>query len=148
MIHFLQRNAEVQPGFERVWKAKGCFHEADIDDDMILGFPWLQEKRVAVLPGDNALGVGEKRQCLVKGWPVTDAQLTAKTLAKTLPNWSGLKLQLGLRGDSQGGDIPGHQGLTEGEMVDTMNRCRLAEVEVTLAGKTLTTTEGTRCIKA
>ena len=28
MIHFLQRSAEVQPGFERVWKTKGCFHEA------------------------------------------------------------------------------------------------------------------------
>ena len=36
LIHFLQRSAE---GFERVWKSKGCFHEADIDDDPILGYP-------------------------------------------------------------------------------------------------------------
>ena len=57
MIHFLQRNAEVEPGFERLWEANGCFPEADIDDDMILRYPWLQENRVAVLPGDNALGV-------------------------------------------------------------------------------------------
>ena len=143
MIHFLQRNAEVKPGFERVWKAKGCFHEADIDDDMILGYPWLHENRVAVLPGDNALGVGERGQCLVEGWPVTDTRTTAKTPAKTLPDWSVRKLQLGLRGDSQGGDIPGHQGLTEWEMVEAMNRCRLAAAEVTLAAKTLTTSEGT-----
>ena len=79
MIHSLQRNAEAKPGFERVWKAKGFFHEADIDDDMGLGYPWLQENRVAVLPGDNALGVGESCQCLVEGWPVTDARPTAKT---------------------------------------------------------------------
>ena len=58
---------------------------------------------MAVLPGDNALGVGGKGQCLVEGWPVTDARPTAKTPAKTLPDWSVRKLQLGLRGDSQGG---------------------------------------------
>ena len=51
MIHILQRNAEVERGFETVWKAKGCFHEADIDDDMIPTYPWLQENRVTVLPG-------------------------------------------------------------------------------------------------
>ena len=56
LIHFRQRNAEVKPGFERVWKAMGFFHEADIDDDMILGYPWMQENRVAVLPGENAFG--------------------------------------------------------------------------------------------
>ena len=39
LIHFRRRNAEVKPGFERVWKTKGCFHEADIDDEMILGYP-------------------------------------------------------------------------------------------------------------
>ena len=67
LIHFLQINAEVKPGFERVWKARGCFHEADIDDDMILGVPWLQENRVAVLPADNALGVGERVDAWWKG---------------------------------------------------------------------------------
>ena len=66
MIYFLQTNAEVKPGFERVWKAKACFHEADIDDDMILGYPWLQKNRVAVLSGDNALGVGERCQCFLE----------------------------------------------------------------------------------
>ena len=34
-------------------EVKGCFHEADIDDDMMLPYPWLKENRVAVLPGDN-----------------------------------------------------------------------------------------------
>ena len=66
---------------------------------MIPGYPWLQENRVAVLPGDNALGVGEKGQFLVEGWPVTDARPTAKSPAKILPDWSVRKLQLGLRGD-------------------------------------------------
>ena len=70
---------------------------------------------------------------------VKDARPTAKTPAKTLPDWSVRKLQLALRGDSQGGAIPGHQGLTEGEMADAMNRCRLAAAEITLAAKTLTT---------
>ena len=51
MIYFLQRNAEVKHGVERVWKAKWCLHEANIDDDMILGYPWMQENRFAVLPG-------------------------------------------------------------------------------------------------
>ena len=109
LIHFLQRNAEVNPGFESVWKAKGCFHEADIDDDMILGYPWLQENRVAVLPGDNALGVCEKGQCLVEGWPLTEGRRTAKTPAKTLSDWSVRKLQLGLRGESQGVFFLGHK---------------------------------------
>ena len=54
---------------------------------------------MAVLPGDNALGVGQRGHCLVEWWPVTDTRPTAKTPAKTLPDWSVRKLQLGLRGD-------------------------------------------------
>ena len=59
---------------------------------MILGYPWLQENRVAVLPGDNALEVGKKGQCWVEGCPATDVRPTAKTPAKTLPDWSVRKL--------------------------------------------------------
>ena len=99
MINFLQINAEVNPGCKRVWKAKGCFHEADIDDEMILGYPWLQENRVAILLAENTLGVGENDQCLVEWWPVTDARPTTKTPANTLPDWSVRKLQWGLRGE-------------------------------------------------
>ena len=68
MVHFRERGVDVGPGKERVSGAKGCFHEAEIENDMILGYPWLQENRVAVLYGDNLLGVGEGCQNLVQGW--------------------------------------------------------------------------------
>ena len=53
MVHFRERGVDVGPGKEMVWRAKESFHEAEIEDDMILGYPWLKEDRVAVLPGDN-----------------------------------------------------------------------------------------------
>ena len=63
-----------------MWRAKGCFHEAEIEDDMILGYPWLQENRVAVLSGDIILEVGEGRQNLVEGWVKTTCPAKGKTL--------------------------------------------------------------------
>ena len=44
MVHFRERGVDLGPGKERVLGAKGCFHEAEIENDMILGYPWLQEK--------------------------------------------------------------------------------------------------------
>ena len=92
MVHFRERGVDVGPGKERVWRAKGCFREADIPDDMILGYPWLQENRVSVLSGDKLLGFGEGCQNLVEGWVKT----TGPAKGKSLPTWSIRKLQLAL----------------------------------------------------
>ena len=42
MVHLRERGVDVGPGMERVWRAKEYFHEAEIEDDMNLGYPWLQ----------------------------------------------------------------------------------------------------------
>ena len=39
------------------WRFQWRFHDADIEHDMILENPWLQEHKVAVLAGEDALGV-------------------------------------------------------------------------------------------
>ena len=59
MVHFRERGVDVGPGKERVWRAKGCVHEAEIEDEMILGYPWLQENRVAVLSGTISQDLGK-----------------------------------------------------------------------------------------
>ena len=58
------------PGSETEgWRLQGRFHDADIDDDMIVGYPWLQNHKVAVLAGEDALGVGRQIPYLLVGWP-------------------------------------------------------------------------------
>ena len=86
---------------------------------MILGYPWLQENRVAVLSGDNLLGVGEGCRNLVEGWVKT----TCPAKGKTLQTWSIGKLQLGLPGRTSGGDIPSLTRLDDYELLEVMNRC-------------------------
>ena len=79
MLHFRERGVDVGPGKERVWIAKGCFHEAEIEYDMILRYPLLQENRVAVLSGDNLLRVGEGCQNRVEVWVKTSGLAKGKT---------------------------------------------------------------------
>ena len=43
---------------ELVWRATGLPHEAEMEDEMILGYPLLCQHRLAVVPSDHALGVG------------------------------------------------------------------------------------------
>ena len=58
---------DLGPGKESVWMAKGCFHEAEIGNEIILGYPWLQENRGAVFSGDSLFRVGEEYRNLVEG---------------------------------------------------------------------------------
>ena len=49
------------------WRFQGRFHDADIEDDMILVYPWLQEHKVAVLEGEDALLLGREIRYLLVG---------------------------------------------------------------------------------
>ena len=117
IVHFRERGVDVGPGKERVWRAKGCFPEAEIEDDMILGYPWWQANRVAVLSADRVLAVGEGCRDLVEGW----VKITGPAKGKTLPTWSIRKRQLGLLGRTSGGDIPSFTRLDEDELLVVMN---------------------------
>ena len=56
---------------ELVWRAAGLLHEAEMEDEMILGYPWLCQHRLAVVPSDHALGVGSLTVGLRVGRKVT-----------------------------------------------------------------------------
>ena len=86
---------------------------------MILGYPWLQKNRVAVLSGENLLGVGEGCRNLVGGWVKT----TGPARGKTVWTWSIRKLQLGLPGRTSGRDTPSLTRLDVDELLEVMNRC-------------------------
>ena len=43
------------------------FHEADMEAEMILGYPWLCVHKLAVLPVERAPGVGTGNR-LIAGW--------------------------------------------------------------------------------
>ena len=51
---------------------KGNFHEADIEDELILGYPWLQENNLAVRKTEGALGCGWKNEIILTGWGEQD----------------------------------------------------------------------------
>ena len=51
---------------------KGKFNEADIEDELILEFPWLQENNLAVLTTEEALGCGWENEILLTGWEKED----------------------------------------------------------------------------
>ena len=53
---------------------KGKFHEADIEDELIRGFPWLQENNLAVLTTEGALGCGWENEILLTGWEKEDIE--------------------------------------------------------------------------
>ena len=50
-----------------VFTLKGNCHEADIEDELILGYPWLQENNLAVLTTEGALGCGWENEILLTG---------------------------------------------------------------------------------
>ena len=56
----------------------GKLHDADIENELILGYPWLQENNLAVLPAEEALACGLQNEILLGGWepPKTDSGST------------------------------------------------------------------------
>ena len=48
---------EANPG-AITFRLQGKFHDADIENELISGYPWLQEKNLAVLPAEEALACG------------------------------------------------------------------------------------------
>ena len=55
-----------------MWRATGLFHGAEMEDEMILGYPWLCQHRLAVVPSDHALGVGSTDRLIVS-WEEGDS---------------------------------------------------------------------------
>ena len=108
------------------WLFQGRFHDADIDDDMILGYPWLQEHNVAVPAGEDALGVGREIRDLLVGWPEQEKPEKDESL-HVVPKWSVRKLVLAIDGVLDEEGIPTPWRLNEDEMVGVMRMCEAAE---------------------
>ena len=64
---------KVQPNDdeELVWRVTGLFHEAEMEDEMILGYPWLCQHKLAVDPSDHAVGLGPTN-LMIAGWEEGD----------------------------------------------------------------------------
>ena len=83
----------VQPNDdeELVWRATGLFHEAEMEDEMILGYPWLCQHNLAVVPSDHALGVGSTGR-LIAGWEEGDSGFDPEN--ERVPDCAVRKLRL------------------------------------------------------
>ena len=133
----------VQPNDdeELVWRATGLFHEAELEDEMILGYPWLCQHKLAVVPGDHALGVGSTDR-LIAGWEEGDRGFDPED--ERVPDCALRKLRLCVE------DIVSQDGsegdwrvdvLDEDEMVEALNgRDCIDEEEVKL--RTMLMSEG------
>ena len=107
---------------------------------MILGYPWLQEHKVAVLQGEDALGVGREIRYLLVGWPEQEKPEKDKR-AQEVPKWIVRKMALAIDGFLDQEWIPTPWRMNENEMVGVMRICGAAEKEY--AVKTLVTSQGT-----
>ena len=76
---------------------QGRFHDADIEDDMILGYSWLQEQKVVVVAGEDALGVGREIRCLLVGWSEQEKPENDEP-TQVVPKWSVRKIALAIDG--------------------------------------------------
>ena len=64
---------------------------------MILGYPWLQEHKVAVLASEDALGVVRKIRYLLVGWS-EQGKPEKDELPHEVPRWSVRKMAFALDG--------------------------------------------------
>ena len=55
-----------------IFTLKGNFQEADTEDELILGYPWLKENNLAVLTTEGALGCGWENEIILTGWGKED----------------------------------------------------------------------------
>ena len=124
------REAELQVTFrereqpnddeELVWRVTSLFHEAEMEDEMILGYPWLCEHKLAVLPVDRALGVGTDNR-LIAGWEEEDEGFDHDD--ERAPDWAVRKLRLCVDDvvslDGSEGECVSYL-LTEAEMVEAV----------------------------
>ena len=53
---------------ENTFCLRGKFHEADIENELILGFPWLEENGLNIFPVQDALACGLQNKILLGGW--------------------------------------------------------------------------------
>ena len=65
------RGQKKENEFE-VFTLKGNFHEAEIEDELILGYPWLRENNLDILTTEGALGCGWENEILLTGWEKED----------------------------------------------------------------------------
>ena len=68
---------EASPG-ANTFCSHGKLHDADIENELIFGYPWLQENNLAVLPAGEALACRLQNEILLGGWepPKTDFEST------------------------------------------------------------------------
>ena len=120
------------------WRFKGRFHDAEIEDDMIIWYPWLQKHNVAVLAGEDALGVGREIRYSLVGWPEQEKPEKDER-PQEVAEWSVSKLALAIHDVLDEEWIPPPWRLYENDMVGVMRICEAAEKEY--AVKTLVTSE-------
>ena len=75
-LDFRLKNEEELPFDSDTFHLRGKFHDADIENELILGYPWLQENNLAILPAEEALACGIQNEMLLGGWepPKTDSE--------------------------------------------------------------------------
>ena len=53
---------------ENVFCLRGKFRDADIENELILGYPWLEENGLNICPAQDALACGLQNEILLGGW--------------------------------------------------------------------------------
>ena len=76
---------------ELACRVTGLFLEADMEDEMILGYPWLFQHKLAVVPTDHALGVCSTNR-MIAGWEEGDHGFDSED--ERVPEFAVSKLRL------------------------------------------------------
>ena len=107
---------------------KENFHEADIEDELILGYPWLRENNLDILTTEGALGCGWENEILLTGREKEDFDETEQPDEYPV-TWKVRKLALHLTEET---DLFGETNWVKGERKQSLGEDELAEVEKTI----------------
>ena len=76
-----EKTLDTNPG-ANTFCLNGKFHDADIENELILGCPWLQENNLEVLPAEEALACGLQNEILLGGWELPKIDSRARPPGK------------------------------------------------------------------